>query len=170
MSDLVTTAERIARLQGHFFRHERFSPLEQRMTLLIEKRLADIRAGRVREAHGLLVSVSRFKECTRVAPNGALTLSEAADILRLDTKTIRNLMSDGFLTSAIVEGSSSQRWKVVNATAVSEFDKEYVSAKALAAELQRDTANMCIELYKQGVEPLAINGNNRTVFRRRDLY
>jgi hypothetical protein len=53
MNDLSTTAERIAKLQGHFFRHERFAPLEQRLTFLMEKRIADIRSGRVREAHGI---------------------------------------------------------------------------------------------------------------------
>ena len=116
------------------------------------------------------VSISRLKKCIGTTASGALTLSEAAQALQVDTVTISNLMTDGFLSPALTKGRSSQRWKVVEAASVFEFEKEYISAKALAADLQRDPSNMCIELYKQGVEPLAINGNNRIVFRRRDLH
>ena len=39
----------------------------------------------------------------------------------------------------------------------------------LARELRRDTANLCRELDKNGVEPLIFNGENRIIFRRRDV-
>lgn len=57
MSDLIhTTAQRIANLRGHFIRHERFEPLQARFRLLVEKRLADIAAGRSADAHGIALS------------------------------------------------------------------------------------------------------------------
>ena len=57
MSDLIIkTAQRIADLRGHFIRHERFDPLQARLQLLIEKRFADIAAGRTADAHGIALS------------------------------------------------------------------------------------------------------------------
>lgn len=50
------TARRIARLRGHFIHHDRFEPLEARLSLLIEKRLADCEAERTSDAHGLALS------------------------------------------------------------------------------------------------------------------
>lgn len=50
------TAQRIARLRGHFVHHDRFGPLEDSFSLLIEKRLADCQAGRTSEARGLALS------------------------------------------------------------------------------------------------------------------
>ena len=50
------TAQHIAALRDHFVQHERFDPLENRFTLLAEKRMADIATGRAREAHGLALS------------------------------------------------------------------------------------------------------------------
>lgn len=57
MNDLVAqTALRIAALRGRFITHERYSPLQGRFRLLIEKRLADITVGRTSEAHGIALS------------------------------------------------------------------------------------------------------------------
>lgn len=50
------TAQKIALLRDHFIHHDRFEPLEDRFSLLIEKRLADCEAGRTSEAHGLALS------------------------------------------------------------------------------------------------------------------
>lgn len=50
------TARRTALLRGHFIRHDRFVPLEDRFWLSIEKRLADCEAGRTSEARGLALS------------------------------------------------------------------------------------------------------------------
>ncbi len=57
MSDLIhTTTQRIADLRGHFIRHERFEPLQARFRPLVEKRFADIAAGRSTDAHGIALS------------------------------------------------------------------------------------------------------------------
>lgn len=57
MNDHVAqTALRIADLRGRFITHERYAPLQDRFRLLIEKRLADITAGRTSEAHGIALS------------------------------------------------------------------------------------------------------------------
>ena len=57
MNDLVAkTALRITALRGRFITHERYAPLHDRFRLLIEKRLADIGAGRTCEAHGIALS------------------------------------------------------------------------------------------------------------------
>lgn len=57
MSDLIIqTAQEIADLRERFIRHERYEPLRARFQLLIEKRLADIAAGRTTDAHGIALS------------------------------------------------------------------------------------------------------------------
>ncbi|WP_282093566.1 ATP-binding protein [Epibacterium ulvae] len=50
------TAKRVSTLRNHFINHERFEPLEAQFTLLLEKRLADIDAGKTKEAHGMALS------------------------------------------------------------------------------------------------------------------
>ncbi|SCZ72801.1 AAA domain-containing protein [Epibacterium ulvae] len=50
------TAKRVSTLRNHFINHERFEPLEAQFTLLLEKRLADIEAGQINEAHGMALS------------------------------------------------------------------------------------------------------------------
>ncbi|MFS4581103.1 ATP-binding protein [Phaeobacter sp. C3_T13_0] len=50
------TAKRVAALRNHFINHERFEPLEAQLTLLLEKRLADIEIGQTNEAHGMALS------------------------------------------------------------------------------------------------------------------
>ena len=54
-------------------------------------------------------------------------------------------------------------------SSVTKFSDRYVSAVHLASDLGRDTANLCSELYKEGIEPLILNGRNRIIFRRRDI-
>ncbi|ETX11999.1 hypothetical protein OCH239_18690 [Roseivivax halodurans JCM 10272] len=49
-------ATAVAELDNHFVHHERFAPLEQRFRFLIQKRFADLAAGRNREAHGLTLT------------------------------------------------------------------------------------------------------------------
>lgn len=57
MSDLTrTTAKKIADLRARFILHERFEPLQARFRILLEKRLADIAAGRSADAHGIALS------------------------------------------------------------------------------------------------------------------
>lgn len=53
---LIETARRIARLRDPFIHHDRFAALEDRFAILLEKRLADLEAGRITEAHGLALS------------------------------------------------------------------------------------------------------------------
>ncbi|PRY74510.1 TniB protein [Yoonia maritima] len=55
-SDLGNTADRIAALKDHFVWHERFEPLQERLSLLMEKRLADLSADRITEARGIALS------------------------------------------------------------------------------------------------------------------
>lgn len=89
MSDHAKIAERIAELQGYFFRHERFLPLEQRLTLLIEKRLVDIRSARAREAHG-------------IALLGASGTGKSCAIAQLITKMHTKFGQDRLTDQAIV--------------------------------------------------------------------
>lgn len=57
MSDLTRiTAKKIADLRARFILHERFEPLQARFRILLEKRLADIAAGRSADAHGIALS------------------------------------------------------------------------------------------------------------------
>lgn len=57
MSDLTqATAQKVADLRARFILHERFEPLQARFRLLLEKRLADIAAGRSADAHGIALS------------------------------------------------------------------------------------------------------------------
>lgn len=57
MSDLTqATAQTVADLRARFILHERFEPLQARFRLLLEKRLADIAAGRSADAHGIALS------------------------------------------------------------------------------------------------------------------
>lgn len=57
MSDLPsTTASKVADLRARFILHERFEPLQARFRMLLEKRLADIDAGRSVDAHGIALS------------------------------------------------------------------------------------------------------------------
>ncbi|OWU67109.1 hypothetical protein ATO2_15925 [Roseovarius sp. 22II1-1F6A] len=58
---------------------------------------------------------------------------------------------------------------MVDEASVTIFAEHYISATDLARELRRDPANLCRELYKNGVEPLIFNGENRIIFRRRDV-
>lgn len=57
-SRVTQAAQRIATLKDHFIHHERFTPLAESFSLLLEKRLADLKAGRASEAHGLALSGS----------------------------------------------------------------------------------------------------------------
>lgn len=57
MSDIPSTiASKIADLRARFILHERFEPLQARVRMLLEKRLADIAAGRSADAHGIALS------------------------------------------------------------------------------------------------------------------
>lgn len=57
MSDLTrTTAKKIADLRARFILDERFEPLQARFRILLEKRLADIAAGRSADAHGIALA------------------------------------------------------------------------------------------------------------------
>lgn len=50
------TAHTVSELRARFVRHERFDPLQSRFRMLLEKRLADISAGRSADAHGIALS------------------------------------------------------------------------------------------------------------------
>ncbi|SDG43070.1 TniQ protein [Celeribacter baekdonensis] len=116
-----------------------------------------------------LISVERAKTAIGQSSVGAISMSEAAGKLGVDTATIRNLVNAGYLSAAPKTAKSSERWLVVDEASVTTFGERYISAADLARELRRDTANLCRELYKNGVEPLVFNGENRIIFRRRDV-
>ena len=116
-----------------------------------------------------LISVERAKTAIGQSAVGAISMSEAAGKLGVDTATIRNLVNAGYLSAAPKTAKSSERWLVVDEASVTTFGERYISAADLARELRRDTANLCRELYKNGVEPLVFNGENRIIFRRRDV-
>lgn len=57
MNDLrQNIAQKIAGLRAQFIRHERFDLLQSQFHMLLEKRLADISAGRSADAHGIALS------------------------------------------------------------------------------------------------------------------
>ncbi|MBB3984951.1 hypothetical protein GGQ68_001267 [Sagittula marina] len=116
-----------------------------------------------------LISVERAKTAIDQNSAGAISMSEAAGKLGVDTATIRNLVNAGYLSAAPKSKNSSERWRVVDEASVTIFAEHYISATDLARELRRDPANLCRELYKNGVEPLIFNGENRIIFRRRDV-
>ncbi len=116
-----------------------------------------------------LISVERAKTAIGQSSVGAISMSEAAGKLVVDTVTIRNLVSAGYLSAAPKTAKSSERWLVIDEASVTTFGEQYISAAGLARELRRDTANLCRELYKNGVEPLVFNGENRIIFRRQDV-
>ena len=89
-------------------------------------------------------------------------MSEAADKLGVDTATIRNLVNAAYLSAASKPKRSSERWRAVDEASIEAFGD-------LARELRRDAANLCRELYRNGVEPFIFNGENRIIFRRRDV-
>lgn len=53
---IADAARKISVLADHFVQHERFEPLAARFAMLAEKRLADLRVSRAREAHGMALS------------------------------------------------------------------------------------------------------------------
>lgn len=55
-TEIANTTSRIAALQDYFVSHDRFVPLEERLSLLMERRLADLSADRVTEARGIALS------------------------------------------------------------------------------------------------------------------
>ncbi|TDL87140.1 hypothetical protein E2L05_11450 [Meridianimarinicoccus aquatilis] len=126
-------------------------------------------AGADARFNDFLISVERAKTAIGQSSAGAISMSDAAGKLRVDTATIRNLVNAGYLSAAPKTKRSSERWRVVDATSVAAFGEHYIAAADLAHELRRDTANLCRELYKNGVEPLIFNGENRIIFRRRDV-
>ena len=126
-------------------------------------------AGADARFNDFLISVERVKTAIGQNSAGAISMSEAAGKLGVDTATIRNLMNAGYLTAAPKSQKSSERWRVVDEASVTMFGEHYISATDLARELRRDPANLCRELYKNGVEPLIFNGENRIIFRRRDV-
>ncbi|MGP9806429.1 hypothetical protein, partial [Paracoccus sp. NSM] len=62
-----------------------------------------------------------------------------------------------------------ERRLVVDEKSVEAFSDQFISAADLARALRRDTANLCRELYKDGIEPLIFDGDNRIIFRRQDV-
>lgn len=115
------------------------------------------------------VSLKRAKSAIGSSVKGAISLAEAATRLRLNTATVRNLVAEGYLTEAAKTEKAAQRWKIVDKASVIKFSEQYISAAHLAREFGRDTANLCRELYKGGVEPLILSGENRIIFRRQDV-
>ncbi|HRK41512.1 MAG TPA: hypothetical protein PLH11_00595 [Gemmobacter sp.] len=97
-----------------------------------------------------------MKTAIGLSATGAISLSEAAGRLGVNTATIRNLVAAGYLQEVQKPHNSSERWLVVDEKSVESFSDQFISAANLARSLRRDTANLCRELYKDGIEPLIL--------------
>lgn len=120
--------------------------------------------------HEFRVSFPVVKKAMVQQQGAFCSLSDAAKILEIDTKTVSALISLGFIdTVSRSPQETRQRWQIVSKKSVSEFDRKYISLKKLGLLREESIQYMTKELIKARYLPLPLGRKTQRIFRRSDV-
>lgn len=124
--------------------------------LVLERRLA--RIARIESLNGLAslyVDPDEVRPMVEGTAHGNLTLREAERALKMSTKVVKSLITEGLLaTVSALNPVRRQSQRVVTPHALAEFEARYVSLHALAKERGKSMPHLKRELAALGVCPV----------------
>ncbi len=121
--------------------------------------------------HDFRVSLADVRNVAATKEDAACTLSEAADLLSIDTQTVRALINCGHLgTVSPFSKRRQQRWRIVSHASIAEFDKQFISLKALSNLRGKMPNSISHQFAKANIFPVALKPKTQRIFRRCDVF
>lgn len=147
------------------------SSLEEILRVVFEERLPLVADDpETAQFHDFRVSLADVREVAATNNDAVCTLSEAADLMSTDTKTVRALISCGHLsTVSPFSKRRHQRWHIVSKASITEFNKQFISLRALSKVQGKTPGPLSLQLAKDAVSPLALRAKTQRIFRRCDV-
>jgi hypothetical protein len=97
-------------------------------------------------------------------------LSDAAESLAIDTKTVRALISSGFIDTILRSPQETrQRWHIVSKKSVAKFGRKYVSLKTLCFLRGESIQRVTQDLIQAKHSPLPLGLKTQRIYRRSDV-
>ena len=138
--------------------------------ILSEKLLLHADNPKTAKFHEFSVSFPMVQKAMARQQGTFCNLSDAAESLAVDTKTVRALISSGYIdTVSRSPQETRQRWQIVSKKSISKFDRKYISLKKLCFLREESIQRMTQKLLQAGHLPLSLGDKTQRIFRRSDV-
>ena len=116
------------------------------------------------------VSVVALRESAAQDPEGTVNPTQAAKKLRVNVRTIRDLLDKKHLNSRMIrEKSSGRERRYVCSVSLERFMREHITVVGLAEQTGRLPGAEAILQLDRGVQPIELHSRCNTIFRRKDV-